>query len=218
MTVLTTFLQGVLQAGRLMLREPLPESPAPDAILLLAEAYRVHALGVAGPAIPFDATTSVAAGRVLYRAAWYFLNPNEPVDAAGLAMPGDPRTPAQHLSADLILRYLPVLHRRVRALRPDDVLADKLAELLRHWPLSGVLGDVEDGPLVPPDFAGHAGLRLLYAERLVAHEKAGWFPTGPAIEAVELVWQQLGRDTSLLPSARDVAQALAGPDEKELDA
>jgi hypothetical protein len=217
MTVLTTFLQGVVQAGRLMLREPLPEGPAPDAAALLAEAYGVHALGVAGPAIPFDSTTAVAAGQVLYRATWFYLNPNEPVDVAGLTMPSDPRTASQHLSADVVLRYLPALHRRVRALRPDDELVEKLAELLRRWPLSGVLGDVEDGPLVAPDFAGHAGLRLLYAERLALHEKAGWFPTGPAIEVVELVWQQLGRDTGTLPRAREVAEALAGPDEKAME-
>jgi hypothetical protein len=215
--VLTTFLRGVVQAGRLLLREPLPAAPAPDAVALLAEAYRVHALSVAGPAIPFDASTAVAAGRVLYRAAWYYLNPNEPVDAAGLAMPGDPGTPSQHLSADLVFRYLPALHRRVRALRPGDELAGWLAELLRRWPLSGVLGDVEDGPLVAPDFAGHAGLRLLYAERLAAHEKAGWFPTGSAIEAVELVWQQLGRDTGRLARDRQVAEALAAPGGKEME-
>jgi hypothetical protein len=199
-----------------MLREPLPAAAAPDAATLLAEAYRVHALSVAGPVIPFDAVTAVAAGRLLYRAAWCFLNPNEPVDVAGLVMPSDPRTPAQHLSADVVLRYLPALHRRVRALRPNDELAALLAVLLRRWPLSGVLGDVEDGPLVTPDFAGHAGLRLLYAERLAAHEKAGWFPTGPAIETVELVWQQLGRDTAMLPRAREVAEALS-KDPKEME-
>jgi hypothetical protein len=216
MTVLTTFLRGVLQAGRLLLREPLPAEAAPDAVALLAEAYGVHALAVAGPPIPFDADTAIAAARVLYRAAWYFLNPNEPVDAGGLAMSGEPRTPSQHLSADLMLRYLPVLHRRVRALRPGDELAGILAKLLRRWPLSGVLGDIEDGPIVAPDFAGHAGLRLLYAERLAAHEKAGWFPSGPALEAVELVWQQLGRDTGMLPRAREVAQALASAPAKEM--
>ncbi len=217
MTVLTTFLRGVVQAGRLLVREPLPEAPAPDARTLLAEAYGVHALCVAGPAIAFDATTAVAAGRVLYRAAWYLLNPNQPVDAAGLAMPGGPRTPSQHLSADLVFRYLPALHRRVRALRPGDELTARLAELLRRWPLSGVLGDIEDGPLVAVDFAGHAGLRLLYAERLAAHAKATWFPSGPAFEAVELVWQQLGRDTAMLPRAREVAQALAAPAENEME-
>jgi len=215
MTVLSTFLRGAVYAGRLLLREPLPEQPDPDAAALLQDAYDIHALSVAGERIPFDAATSVAAGRVLFRAAWYFVHSNEPIDAAGLAMPSEPRTPTQHLSADLVLRYMPALYRRARALRPGDELAGRLAELLRRWPLSGVLADIEDAPLVPPDFAGHAGLRLLYAERLAEHEKPGWFPVGPAMESVELVWQQLGRDTTVLSRAREVAQVLADPDPRE---
>jgi hypothetical protein len=199
MAVLTTFLRGALYEGRLLLREPLPAQADPEATALLGETYRLHALGVAGPAVPFDARAALAAGTLLYRAAWYLLNLNEPIDAAALAMPADPRTPAEHLSADLCLRLVPALHRRARATRPGDELAIRLADVLRGWPLSGVLSDVEDGPLTPPDFAGHAGLRLLYAERLARHDKPGWFPTGPALETVELVWQTLGRDTSVLP-------------------
>jgi len=151
MTVLSTFLRGVVYAGRLSLREPLPEQPDPDAVALLKNAYDIHVLGVAGEPIPFDAATSVAAGRVLFRAAWYFVHPNEPIEAAGLAMPSEPRTPAQHLSADLVLRYMPALYRRARALRPGDELAGRLADLLHRWPLSGVLADIEDAPLVRPN-------------------------------------------------------------------
>ncbi len=209
MAVLTTFLRGVLQAGRLVLREPLPARPEPEAVAVLEAAFRRHALDVAGSAISFDAPTALAAGRVLYQAGWYMLNPNLPVDGASLTMPAGPQTAAQHLSADLMLRYLPILFRRARALRPEDELAGCLAEVFRRWPLSGVLADVEDGPLTPPDFDGHAGLRLFYAERLARHEKPGWFPTGAGIEAVELVWHDLGRDTSVLPLAQQVAGALA---------
>jgi len=209
MSVLTTFLRGVVYAGRLMVREPLPAESERDAAALLEEAYAIHALTVAGPPLPFDAATAVAASRVLYRATWCFLNPNEPLDSAALAMPNDPATPAQHLSADLVFRYLPALHRRARALRPTDELTARLADLLRRWPLSGVLADVEDGPIVSPEFDGHTGLRLLYAERLAQHENAAWFPTGPAMESVELVWQQLGRETGVLAQAKQVAQELA---------
>lgn len=208
MTVLSTFLRGVIEAGRLVLREPLPARPDADALAVLADAYRVHALSVAGPPIAFDGPTALAAARVLYDAAWYLLNANEPIDAARLRMPADPRTPAQHLSADLLLRYLPAVHRRARALRPDDELATALAELLRRWPLSGVLADIDDGPMTATDFGGHAGLCLLYAERFARHERAAWFPTGRAIEAVELVWHDLGRDTSTLPIAQQAAREL----------
>ena len=200
MTVLARFLHGVLYAGRILLHEPLPPRPDVEAPPLLDEAYRLHALSVAGPAIPFDAPTALAAGRVLYQAAWYLLNPNEPVASAALQMPTDPQTPAQHLSGDLVLRYLPALLRRVRALRPNDELAGHLADVLQRWPLSGVLADIADAPQTSLHFGGHAGLRLLYAERLAQHERPAWFPTGPASEAVELVWQQLGRE-SIAPHA-----------------
>jgi hypothetical protein len=108
----------------------------------------------------------------------------------------------------LLLRYVPAVHRRARALRPDDELAEALANLLRRWPLSGVLGDIDDGPLTPTDFAGHPGLCLLFAERLAHHEKAAWYPTGKAIEAVALVWHDLGRDTTTLAMAQQLASEL----------
>ena len=83
-----------------------------------------------------------------------------------LVMPGSPTTPAQHFSADLLLRYLPQVLKRARGLDASDPLVGLLAEVLRRWPLSGILSDVEEGPTVPLDFAGHRGLQLLYAERV----------------------------------------------------
>jgi hypothetical protein len=212
MAILTTFLHGVLEAGRVILREPLPPQADPDAPAALAEAYRLHALTVAGPPVPLDALVAMAAARVLYQAAWYLLHPNEPVDGAQLQMPADPRTASNHLSADLLLRYVPAVYRRGRAMRPDDELAAALANLLRRWPLSGVLAELEDGPLVATDFDGHPGLCLLYAERLAQHKKASWFPTSKAIEAVELVWHDLGRDTTTLPMAQQAASELVNDD------
>jgi hypothetical protein len=212
MAVLSAFLHGVLSAGQLLLREPLPPHAEPDAMELLAEVYRDHALRVAGPPIAFDGPTALAAGRVLYQASWYLLNANTPVEEKTLQMPGEPRTPSRHLSADLLLRFLPAVHRRAQALRPGDALAARLAEVLRRWPLSGVLADIPDGPTTPLDFGGHPGLQLLYAERLAQHEKAGWFPAEGAMQAVELVWQDLGRDTSVLAFAQQAAEALQKPE------
>jgi hypothetical protein len=212
MAVLTTFVRQLLSEGRLLLREPLAATPEPEAAAALEEAYRTHALAVAGPEIAFDAPTAVAAAKLLYQAAWYLLNRNMPIDSAVLAMPANPVTPSHHLSGDLVLRYLPALHRRARALRQGDELADKLADVLRRWPLSGVLADIADEPLTSLGFDGHLGLRLLFAERLASHEKPAWFPSGPAMEAVELVWQQLGRDVATLPRDNEIAAALVEKD------
>jgi hypothetical protein len=86
----------------------------------------------------------------------------------------------------------------VRALAPDDPLAGLLANLLRQWPLSGVLSDVSEAPLTLPEFGGHPGLLLLYAERLARSEKPAWMPGGKGREYVELVFHGLGKDRSAL--------------------
>ena len=51
-------------------------------------------------------------------ACWALVNHDErPEDLAPrLSMSRLPRTPAHHLSADLVLRYLPQVHRRARAI------------------------------------------------------------------------------------------------------
>jgi hypothetical protein len=220
MSVMPTFLRHALYSGRLLLHEPLLHEPLPprldaETMEVLEAAYRLHALNVAGPAIAFDATASVAAARVLFQAGWYLLNPNAAIDNASLQMPADPRSPPRspsaHLCADLLLRYLPAVSRRARAMRPNDALASLLADVLRRWPLSGVLADIADPPLTPLEF-GHPGLRLLYAERLAQHEKPAWLPSGVAMEAVELVWQQLGRDIDVLRLAARAANPQAEGD------
>jgi len=105
-----------------------------------------------------------------------------------------PRSAAEHLSADLLLRLLPALHRRARALAPADPLCGRLTAILRDWPLSGVLADVAEPPVGSLAFEGHPGLQLLYAERLARNFKPAWLPTeGQARAHCELVWQELGR-------------------------
>ena len=56
-----------------------------------------------------------------------------------------------------MLRYVPQVLRRARGLDPSDPLVELLANVLRHWPLSGVLSDVRRGPAGPP--ATSAGTR-----------------------------------------------------------
>ena len=75
-----------------------------------------------------------------------------------------------------------------------DKLTALLEEVLRRWPLSGVLADIDEAPLTPLTFGGHPGLLMLYAERLAQHEKPAWIPSGAAMEYVELVYADLGKD------------------------
>jgi MoxR-vWA-beta-propeller ternary system domain bpX4 len=159
----------------------------------LRREYELHALSVAGTPPPFDGGTALAAAECVAAASWFLVSRDEPPDdvAAALELP----VPAAnaHLSADLLFRFLPQIHVRARAVRPDDVLTHSLATLLRRYPLSGVLADIAEEPLAPLDFDGHAGLQLLYAERLAAHVKPAWVPvSGAAREHVELVFAERG--------------------------
>jgi hypothetical protein len=186
------WLDRLLADGAAVMDGP-PECPAAAADAartVLRRAYAAHALGVAGPPLPFDADIALSAAEQVAQACWRLV-----AGGPGRARPlGEPTTPAAHLSADLTLRLLPAVHRRARLRAEDDPLATELAGLLRRWPLSGVLADLTEPPAGGLDFGGHAGLQLLYAERLVGHEKPGWLPAaGPARERVELVYRERGR-------------------------
>ncbi len=210
MTSLTEFLGQLFADGVVILRaRPRLEAGERHAVLrLLCRAHADYRLDIAGPALDLDAETALAAAVLLSQACWFLVSRTEPVEELErcLALPGPPASPAQHLSADLTLRYLPQVHGRARALAPDDRLAVLLATVLRQWPLSGVLSQVEDEPLTPPEFGGHPGLLLLYAERLAQTEKPAWVPRGPAQEYVELVFADLGKRPPA-PAAEEVTRS-----------
>jgi hypothetical protein len=192
------FLRQLLREGDAVLhaKPAVPLSGRQEAVDLLAGAFRDYRLAVAGPPVGFEPEAAVAAGELVWHACWFLLQHGEDCGEVErlVRMPGPPRSPAEHLSADLTLRYLPPVYRRARATAADDILTARLTHVLREWPLSGVLSDVADGPLTKPDFAGHAGLLLLYAERLGAHPRPEWMPAGSvAREYVELVSAEAGR-------------------------
>lgn len=194
MSSFADFLRELFREGRVSFQErPTPNSnDEPEARSVLRAAFETHRLDVAGPLVEWDAPTSLAAAELVRRASWFLVNHDEPeaeVEQA-IRMPAAPATPSQHLSADLLLRYLPVIHRRARAHAPDDRLTVLLSEVLRQWPLSGVLADVPEAPTTPLDFGEHHGLMLLYAERLAQNRKSEWVPQGRLLEYVEWVSNQ----------------------------
>jgi hypothetical protein len=138
---------------------------------------------------------------VVRRACWALVSHEQPEKEleTGLALARPPSSPARHLSADLLLRFLPQVHRRARALDPSDRLTELLAVLLRQWPLSGVLSGIEDAPTTSPEFGGHPGLLLLYAERWVVNPRPLWLPSDKGFEYIEMVWRAAGKDPAALP-------------------
>jgi hypothetical protein len=198
MSSLASFLESLFREGTVVLRErPVPAADnQSDALDLLTQTYARYRLEVAGPPVPFDAASALAAAKLLQQACWFLFSHSDREEEAErrLVMPGPPATAAQHLSADLVLRYLPQVRRRARAAAADDVLAVRLAAVLRQWPLSGVLSDMQEEPTTSLEFDGHYGLQMLYAERLAHNEKPAWMPPpGATREVVELVFAGLGK-------------------------
>lgn len=171
-----------------------------DTLALLARFYMEYALEIAGPSLPFVEEVAAQGARVVELSAWYLVSQaGTPADLErDLALSAKPVRPADHLSADLTLQYLPSIYQRACKLFPADRLPALLGEILRQWPLSGVCADLPDAPLGDLDFGGHRGLLLLYAERLAESFKPAWIPRGLGVPYLELVWTELGQDPAQL--------------------
>jgi hypothetical protein len=197
MPSLADFLDRLLADGSAVLRAR-PAASNQDrrkASLRLAAAFAEYRLDIAGPAVPFDAPAALAAAESVWLACWFLLQRREPAEEVekALVLPPAPTAAAEHLSADLVLRFLPPLLRRARGLDAGDVLTAWLTRLLRQAPLSGVLSDIEEGPLALVELGGHPGLLLLYAERLADNVRPAWIPAeGPARPYVEMVFAERG--------------------------
>ena len=191
------FLSGLLREGRVVFRRSPDRGPgvSEGALRLLARAYEDDRRNVAGPAIPFDAAVAGEAGELVWLACWALVSRADRVEdlEPRLMMRRPPSKASDHASADLLFRYLPQVLRRARAIDPSDPLVAMVAAVLRQWPLSGVLSDLEDGPATPPDLAGHPGLMLLYAERFSGRPRQAWQPAEPGRDVVEMVLQEAGR-------------------------
>jgi hypothetical protein len=187
MPALAKFLHGLFEEGRIVLdgRPVTLESERAAALAVLTAEFESHRLDVAGEPIPFDPATSLIAGGLIRQVGWFLVNRSEPVEVMerSLVMPRAPKSASEHLSADLVFRFLPSIF---------------LKDLLKAWPLSGVLSDLVEGPESVGDLGGHPGLWMLYAERLAISEKPEWMVQGAARGHVELVFQGLGKGSSPL--------------------
>ena len=199
------FLTRLFGKGMVVLHDrPLALDPNPSACSLLEHAFWIHRQDVAGLPVGFDRKVALRAAEVVWRASWALVHRDERPEVLlkELRMPSPPSTADQHLSADLAFRYLPQIHRRAKGIDPSDSLTRGLADLLREWPLSGVLSDLDEGPHDPPDFSEHPGLMLLYSERLARQERIAWKPGGQTLQCLELVLHERGRGRSPLLVSR----------------
>jgi hypothetical protein len=194
MSAFATFVRVLLEEGSARLREPPRLRPAEHAATLavLREAHRDDLLDIAGPPLPFVDAVALKVVQWTAWACWFLVHAGEGLADLDRALPLFAPGPAasEHATADVVLRLLPHIHRRARAIDPQGALTSRLAELLRRWPLSGVLADLDEPPLTEVELGGHPGLLLLYAERLTQRPRPAWRVAGPARDWIELVFSE----------------------------
>jgi hypothetical protein len=192
MTHFRDWLSRLLEQGESIqeARPQLSGEEEPGVLADLRVAFDRHALDVGGPPLPFDGNAALAATFLLARACWLLVSIGGE-ERITLALEAEPDSPAAHLSADVTLRFLPAVYRRSRVRFPKGPLTAAIEQILRTWPLSGVLADLDGEPSTSPEFGDHPGLQLLYVERLVRSSRAGWVPAnGTAREWAERVHQE----------------------------
>jgi hypothetical protein len=181
--------QSLVFAGRPLARR----RDQGEALAVLQEAYARYALEVAGPPIPFQARIALHAAVLVWRACWLVECQQEiPRYHKHIVLERGPQSPSDHLSADLVLRFLPEVYRRAKGNVHANPLAEKLSQLLRQWPLSGVRAKLPEASVTDLEFGGHPGLLLLYAERLAQAPQLHWLPRGAGLEYVEWTFQERG--------------------------
>lgn len=188
------FVQLLMFEGRLCVGAAPAWELSDEGLDSLKLALAIQSLHLPGPRLEGSLDVAIQAVHVVYRFAWRFLKP-QPTPVANdptLCMERGPATAAEHVAGDLAFCFLPGLLQRIVGRNPQDELAAPLKHLLRQWPLSGVLADISEAPLVPIEF-GHPGVGYRYAERLAKRERRGWVPTGADYERAEVVYDVLGR-------------------------
>jgi hypothetical protein len=163
-------LQSLADEGRAVVSLQPPADDDGDAIALLEQMDSAarNELGIELP--PFSAEAALWGARLVYQLCRFVVCRDvgeEAIDAACAVACPAPRNPGTDWSADLCLRHLPKLHQLARHLSNADPLVKQLLQIAGAWPLSSVgVPGLENLRL--DTFAGHPGLRRLYADRIVA--------------------------------------------------
>jgi hypothetical protein len=111
------------------------------------------------------------------------------------------RSPSVDYSVDLFFRYLPDVFAWVRRLAANDPLVAALEKLAAEWPLSSV-GIVGIAAASIDAFIGHAGLRRLYADRIIARNDSARLVDQRAADALKAA---LGDHAELAPACAEAA-------------
>lgn len=201
---LASFLHRLSEDGRAVVSTlPSPSAPdAGDAVAVLEQTDRIARDELTFELPAFQPEPALWAAR-LFRdlcrlTACRDLGEDEIQRACASACP-DAEGPGAAWSVDLTLRHLPKLFELARHLSNADPLIDQLKRLAREWPLSSVGLPGLEG-IDPGTIAGHAGLRRLYADRILAARDRSRLGH-PVID--EMLRADLGAHSQLAPEIAD---------------
>src|SRR5271156_2674206 len=120
MAAFQDFLTQLLDHGQIVFRSAKApqDGPTERDVAVLAEAFDTFALSVAGARIEFDSRTACVAAEFVRQSSWALVQREDRLAdlKRRLKMTGPPRTASQHLSADLMLRFVPQIVKRARGL------------------------------------------------------------------------------------------------------
>ncbi len=167
------FITALLEHGRVRVGPYVPTLQADDwsaAAVTLREWDASNRQEFPGAAPELNFAVLRWAAEQFYRACQFSVYRDVAAEqvAEALAAPcpaAEPRS--QHYTVDLVLRFLPELHRLARSASEGDPLCDRLRQWAEQWPLSSV-GMEKVNPTLPPAVCEHAGLLQLYVDRIIA--------------------------------------------------
>ncbi|MBT1695893.1 hypothetical protein KK083_03320 [Fulvivirgaceae bacterium PWU4] len=146
---------------------------ADDVVDFLKEEYEREALNHPYEVPLYNPVASRWAAQTVYISAQLMLfRENKPEDL-GLLLPAFPfeRDAAAMLSADLCLRFLPVMITHLKLIDSDDPLIALLETRLEQWHYSGVAYALEVSKLDFTPVVSDPCLHALYCNRIIQHKK-----------------------------------------------
>ena len=172
---MAAFLTELFESGRVVIASDSVPDFDSEADALLVSAERISALNFAGSAPRFSLRTAQSASRILYCACQFLVCraiEAKDIKTALTERCAEPHSPEIDYSADLLFQFLPDIIGMTKAVASGDPLLEQLLVLAREWPLSSV-GVAELGKVDVSAFIGHAGLRQVYVDRIIAREDLG---------------------------------------------
>ncbi len=139
----------------------------------LEEEYHREALQYPSDAPPFHAAAAIWSAHIVYKAAQLILyRENKPEDLRAMfpVFEGE-RNASAILSADLCLRFIPVMRQHLHVIDPEDPLLELLDELLLQWHYSGISAALDISKLDFAPIVSSPVLMTLYTERIIYYRK-----------------------------------------------